>query len=147
MSITSSSFWQFSSRHYGKPGVAPACLALQDNHGANINLLLLLLMLEQQGLTVPLAPFNNRALQRARLFDQWRDLRKNLKHDLPSEQYQQLLQHELELERWQQAELLQVLDEHPAVTGSGALLTYLTQSGVADAPLWQARLAGTLQEK
>ncbi|WP_116475622.1 TIGR02444 family protein [Zobellella maritima] len=146
MAITPTAFWQFSLRHYGKPGVARACLGLQDDHGANINLLLLLLMLEQQGLTVSLAPFNTQVSLRAPLFDRWRDLRKNLKHDLPSEQYQHLLQHELELERWQQAELLQVLAEHPAIPGTGALLAYLIQSGVADAPQWQARLAGTLQE-
>lgn len=144
--ITPADFWQFSNHHYGRPGVATTCLALQDDHGININLLLLLLLLEQQGLTVTLAPFVHQVSLRSPLFKQWRDVRKNLKHTLPGKQYQHLLQHELELERWQQAELLQVLAVHPAVPGCGALLTYLTQSGVADAPLWQARLAGTLQE-
>lgn len=140
--ITTTSFWQFSSRHYSLPGVAPACLELQDNHGANINLLLFLLMLEQQQLTVTVAPFHHQVSLRSTLFEQWRDLRKGLKHQLQSEQYHQLLQHELDLERWQQAELLQVLAVHPAIPGTGALLDYLTLSGVADAPLWQARLAG-----
>jgi len=33
-------FWEFSLRTYGQPGVAEACLALQDEHGADVNLLL-----------------------------------------------------------------------------------------------------------
>jgi uncharacterized protein (TIGR02444 family) len=34
-------FWDFSVRVYGGRGVAPACLALQDRHGLDVNLLLL----------------------------------------------------------------------------------------------------------
>lgn len=34
-------FWDFSLRVYAGPGVAPACLALQDRHGLDVNLLLL----------------------------------------------------------------------------------------------------------
>lgn len=34
-------FWAFSLRLYARPGVAPACLGLQDGHGADVNLLLL----------------------------------------------------------------------------------------------------------
>jgi uncharacterized protein (TIGR02444 family) len=34
-------FWDFSLRVYGQPGAAPACLALQDRHGLDVNLLLL----------------------------------------------------------------------------------------------------------
>lgn len=33
-------FWDFSLAVYGRPGVAPACLALQDRHGLDVNLLL-----------------------------------------------------------------------------------------------------------
>jgi len=33
-------FWDFSLAVYGRPGVAPACLALQERHGADVNLLL-----------------------------------------------------------------------------------------------------------
>lgn len=33
-------FWDFSLAVYGKPGVAPACLALQERHGLDVNLLL-----------------------------------------------------------------------------------------------------------
>jgi uncharacterized protein (TIGR02444 family) len=33
-------FWQFSLDLYERPGVAEACLALQDRHGLNVNILL-----------------------------------------------------------------------------------------------------------
>jgi len=33
-------FWNFSLKLYGRPGVAPACLALQDGLGLDVNLLL-----------------------------------------------------------------------------------------------------------
>ena len=33
-------FWQFSLQVYAAPGVAQACLALQDRHGVDVNLLL-----------------------------------------------------------------------------------------------------------
>ncbi|MEX0815659.1 MAG: TIGR02444 family protein [Dongiaceae bacterium] len=36
-----SSFWDFSLEVYARPGVAPACLGLQDRLGVDVNLLLL----------------------------------------------------------------------------------------------------------
>lgn len=33
-------FWNFSLGLYGRPGVAPACIALQDGFGLDVNLLL-----------------------------------------------------------------------------------------------------------
>lgn len=35
-----SAFWDFSLAVYGRPGVADCCLALQDRHGLDVNLLL-----------------------------------------------------------------------------------------------------------
>jgi uncharacterized protein (TIGR02444 family) len=40
-----SPFWRFSLRFYSRPGVAAACLALQDEAGADVNLMLFLLFL------------------------------------------------------------------------------------------------------
>ena len=34
-------FWDYSLELYGRPGVAAACLALQERHGLDVNLLLL----------------------------------------------------------------------------------------------------------
>ena len=39
-SSTENGFWDFSLAVYARPGVAPACLALQDRHGLDVNLLL-----------------------------------------------------------------------------------------------------------
>lgn len=47
--LPSSPFWRFSLELYARPGVAPACLALQDQHGADINLVLLALWLGSCG--------------------------------------------------------------------------------------------------
>jgi uncharacterized protein (TIGR02444 family) len=44
-----SEFWDFSVTLYGKPGVAPACLALQERHGADVNILMFCLWLGASG--------------------------------------------------------------------------------------------------
>lgn len=41
--MSESPFWKFSLRFYARPGVAPACIELQDAAGVDINLLFLLL--------------------------------------------------------------------------------------------------------
>jgi uncharacterized protein (TIGR02444 family) len=47
-------FWAYSLRLYRKPGVAPACLGLQDRLGLDVNVLLFCLWTASRGL--PLAP-------------------------------------------------------------------------------------------
>lgn len=47
-----SAFWRFSLQFYGLPDVAPACLVLQDEAGVDVNLLLFLLFLADQGRAV-----------------------------------------------------------------------------------------------
>lgn len=42
---TESPFWRFSLRFYARPHIAEACLALQDNAGADVNILLFVLYL------------------------------------------------------------------------------------------------------
>lgn len=42
-------FWEFSLRIYSRPAVPPACLALQDEGGADVNLVLFLLYLADCG--------------------------------------------------------------------------------------------------
>ncbi|SOE01286.1 TIGR02444 family protein [Caenispirillum bisanense] len=42
-------FWRFSLDRYGRPGVAEACLALQDRRGADVNVVLLVLWQAEQG--------------------------------------------------------------------------------------------------
>ena len=45
MSDRESAFWRFSLSLYAQPGVADACMVLQDKHGADINVLFFLLYL------------------------------------------------------------------------------------------------------
>lgn len=40
MSDAAGEFWRFSLAIYARPGVAPACLVLQDRHGCDVNLAL-----------------------------------------------------------------------------------------------------------
>lgn len=40
MAETAEPFWTFSLAFYGRPGVSPACIALQDRHGCDVNLVL-----------------------------------------------------------------------------------------------------------
>lgn len=40
MSDAAAAFWRFSLAIYARPGVAPACLVLQDQHGRDVNLML-----------------------------------------------------------------------------------------------------------
>ncbi len=47
-SFDAAAFWQFSVGHYQQPQVKQLCLQLQDGHGINVNLLLLLCWLQKQ---------------------------------------------------------------------------------------------------
>lgn len=47
-----SAFWRFSLRFYALPDVAPACLTLQDEAKVDVNLLLFLLFLAEEGRAV-----------------------------------------------------------------------------------------------
>ena len=63
------SLWDFSLLHYALPGVAEACLQLQDGHGANVNLLLWCVWLEQRGLVLDEVRLRN-AQQRIHSWDE-----------------------------------------------------------------------------
>jgi uncharacterized protein (TIGR02444 family) len=45
-------FWRFSLAVYARPGVPPACLALQASHGADVNLLLYVCWLASRGVAL-----------------------------------------------------------------------------------------------
>jgi uncharacterized protein (TIGR02444 family) len=52
MDFPPSPFWSFSLAFYRKPGVAEACLALQDRHGIDVNLLLAALFAGASGMAL-----------------------------------------------------------------------------------------------
>ena len=53
--VQGSLFWRFSLRFYRAPGVADACIALQDGYGVDVNILLFLLWLACEGRQVTTA--------------------------------------------------------------------------------------------
>lgn len=50
--MTSNPFWDFSLAVYARPDVAPCCLALQDRHGVDVNILLWAAWCGLQGLAL-----------------------------------------------------------------------------------------------
>lgn len=122
-------FWLFSLNIYALQNVKKLCLTLQDQHGADVNLLLLALYADSKGITVVdqaldallavSADWQENKLAPMRL------KRQSLDRDSPA--YQQVLREELELEKKEQTALLScILDpsifEVNAPPGSVSLL-------------------------
>lgn|SRR4051812_48904844 len=78
-------FWSFSVEVYGRPGVAPACLALQDRFGCDVNLVLFALWAARCGTALDPAEFErlDDAVKgwRAEIVEPIRALRRRLKSD------------------------------------------------------------------
>jgi uncharacterized protein (TIGR02444 family) len=80
---TADEFWTFSLALYARPGVADACLRLQDTHALDVNLLLLCCWLARRGCRLSaadLAAAEARAApMRARILEPLRATRRALK--------------------------------------------------------------------
>ena len=78
-------FWSFSVALYGRPGVAPACLALQDRFDCDVNLLLLALWAARCGRELGRQDFERLdaavAPWRARVLEPIRAVRRQIKAD------------------------------------------------------------------
>jgi uncharacterized protein (TIGR02444 family) len=76
-------FWSFSLELYGRPGVAPACLALQDRFGCDVNLALFSLWAARCGKALGADEFErlDAAVKpwRTRIVEPIRSLRRSLK--------------------------------------------------------------------
>ena len=76
-------FWSFSLELYGRPGVAPACLALQDRFGCDVNLVLFSLWAARCGKALGADEFEqlDAAVKpwRTRIVEPIRSLRRSLK--------------------------------------------------------------------
>lgn len=112
-------FWEFSLVAYARPGVADACLSLQDRHGCEVNLLFLCLWLAslrcwalrqedlrgaQQSAAAPTEHLVRPVRVVRRWFKQWS--RNSLDHELHASVYAALKHAELQGERLIQARLL-----------------------------------------
>jgi uncharacterized protein (TIGR02444 family) len=121
-------FWSFSVELYGRPGVAPACLALQDRFGCDVNLLLFALWAARSGVSLGRHEFERLdaavAPWRAGVVEPIRALRRRIKAEaldadpeLAEACRQALLKAELQAERAAQELLARTLAVEAAATG------------------------------
>ncbi len=116
-----SAFWDFSLRLYARPGVEAACLALQNEHGLDVNLVLLAGWATHTGrrLGMPLAGTlrDLSTAHQASVMQPLREARRGLKRldlgcpleALARDRRQALLGLELDLERLEQLRLERLL--------------------------------------
>ncbi len=109
-------FWPFSLRVYGKPGVPPACLALQNDHSLDVNLLLYCSWLGVHGVELDAAtlarvlafatPWSEHVVRPLRQARTWMKQADDARKQLPPDAYAELRESiktiELAAERLQQ---------------------------------------------
>jgi uncharacterized protein (TIGR02444 family) len=149
--MSESALWKFSLRFYAKPGVASACIVLQDAAGVDVNLLFLLLFFaecerevtgeEVARIDAAIAPWRNEVVRPLR------DVRRALKNNLGVNNSEALRTEvkriELESERLQQEALFALFPAAsvgtaaPRETAARANLAAYAQhlGGVPQAPL------------
>lgn len=103
-------FWHFAVEIYGRPGVKESCLQAQDNHGADINLMLLYLWCDCHDVDLSkdtvAALENTSHLWQTEILGPLRAIRRSMKGDSA---YQGFLTQELETERRAQRALVACL--------------------------------------
>lgn len=134
LALTLERLWQFSLQYYSVREVKEACLSLQNNFNGNVNLLLLLKYLDEQQLTLQEKDWQSliEAIARTEsLVHHYRELRRKLKSNLPDTLYREALQFELQLEKQQQTDLVEVINRHELAINDGEVLTlrYCRQLG------------------
>ncbi len=154
-------FWDFSLALYGKPGVAPALLGLQDRHGLDVNLLLYACWAASQGRLLSSAEIGAvdalAAPWQAEIVRPLRALRRRLKGGFPGlavegvEAWRKRLgELEIEAERIAQEAMAAALPATPNSVAPGAataanLKACLTHAGIAIDPATAADLAAILR--
>jgi uncharacterized protein (TIGR02444 family) len=158
--LPASAFWTFTLAVYQKEGVSPACIALQDRLGLDVNFLLLCLYAASRGRVLTADDF-------ARIEERAAPWRKNVIHPLravrrwlkeqqllekaPSDQLRRgVLGHEIESEGVQQR-LMEAAVPIPegassASTAAGNLAAYLAWARVKPGDPDKADLAGLLSQ-
>lgn len=138
------SLWDFSIRVYGEPGVADACLNLQDHNGADVNLLLYCCWLgsHRRPLTAdrlpaiveatrPWAENVIRPLRRARRWLKSSTLPSGSADAARVGLREQIKRSELEAEHLQQTVLEQLTQDHLAPQGPGDSPAAIAASNLA----------------
>ena len=116
-------FWQYSLSVYGRPGVEQPLIQLQDEYGADVNLLLCCCWLGQQGVVLSSeqlsALIKASARWRGECIIPLRGVRRFVKEQAEAgDFYQQLKQLEIDAERIQQDLMYQQLQELTSGAGS-----------------------------
>lgn len=109
ISLTIERLWQFSLQYYSVKEVKEACLSLQNNYHGNVNLLLILKWLDEQKISIQDTDWNTllACIHRTdMLIHTYRDMRRKYKQHLPDTLYREALEFELQLEKQQQADLV-----------------------------------------
>ena len=139
-----SAFWRFSLRFYALPDVAPACLALQDEANVDVNLMLFLLFLAENGRAITrddvarldesIAPW------RTGVVEPLRAIRRRLKSgigEMPSEGLRNMVKKiELEAERLEQGRL----EKSASTLGKPAARTDAARANLAAYETYLGRL-------
>ncbi|MGR5306332.1 TIGR02444 family protein [Vibrio mediterranei] len=111
--LTLEHLWQFSLQYYGVREVKEACLNLQNQFHGNVNLLLLLKLLDEQSVRFQSEDWHlvQSCLGRTeQLLHQYRDIRRQLKHNVVDSLYREALEFELSLEKQQQSDLVDCIN-------------------------------------
>lgn len=151
MSFPAHPAWDFALRVYGTPGVAPACLGLQERHGIDVTLMLFCIWHgTEHGAT--LGPHLADLCTTARTWREatvlpLRGARRWLKAAGPADSYRSVLAAEIDCEH---AELLALARQAEAIPSTAAppsaatvadnLAGFLAASGVAPTPEDRAAL-------
>jgi uncharacterized protein (TIGR02444 family) len=128
-----SPFWRFSLGYYRKRGVADACIALQDEYGVDVNLLLFLLWLASIERRLTPDELGTIAEEvrgwQAGVIAPLRDLRRKLKHEAPlvepgsAELFRTKIKGlELEAERLQQQAMYELWGRAPLGEPAGSVI-------------------------
>ncbi|WP_159739655.1 TIGR02444 family protein [Vibrio atypicus] len=113
ISLTLERLWQFSLQYYSVREVKDACLNLQNHCKGNVNLLLLLKWLDEQQVCFHEQDWHRveECLGRSEtLLLSYRELRRKLKLHVSDTLYRESLQFELQLEKQQQADLVDCIN-------------------------------------
>lgn len=106
--MTNNPFWTWSVKAYALPGVRQACLSMQDRHGLNVNIILWICWLSQQGRN-PLPVLDEAIKDIARwnsdMTQPIRNIRQAADRNTQPSLYQKLLDAELEAEKVEQSRL------------------------------------------
>ncbi|CAM4291234.1 TIGR02444 family protein [Vibrio agarivorans] len=111
--LTMEQLWQFSLEYYSSREVKDACLALQNQFHGNVNLLIALKWLDEHHYTIQEQDWHRveQSLGRTEaLLHHYRELRRKLKTALSDTLYREALQFELQLEKQQQADLVDCIN-------------------------------------